>query len=86
MFHIKCKISGDRIKEPMTNLALLERLGFLQELDICHYTGKIFVWSEMGVKIGRFSSFLQKISSQDGRCFGQSRPISRQAAHVIMDI
>ena len=51
MFHIECKISGDRIKEPMTNLALLNRLGFLQELDICHYTGKIFVWSEIGVKI-----------------------------------
>ena len=70
----------------MTNLALLERLRFLQELDVCHFTGNIFVWSEIGVKIGRFSSFLQKMSSQDGRCFRQSQLLSRQAAHVIMDL
>ena len=61
MFHIECKISGDRIKEPMTNLALLERLGFLQELDICHYTGKFFLFGvRWGSKLVGFHHFCRK--------------------------
>ena len=36
----------------MTNLASLERLGFLQELDICHYTRKIFALEGAGGQDG----------------------------------
>ena len=44
----------------MTNLALLERLGFLQELAICHYTGKISFGVRWGSKLVGFHPFCRK--------------------------
>ena len=38
----------------MSNLALLETLGYLQELDTCQYTGKVFLFQSGVVKNGSF--------------------------------
>ena len=63
----------------MSNLALLETLVYLQELDTCQYTGSFFFFLfQSGVlKMGHFSSFLLKFDPQVDRCLGVSQPISR---------
>ena len=44
MLYLWCKISRKWIKDLIANLALLETLGFVLKVDICHYSGKIFLF------------------------------------------